>query len=125
MKCLTIDDILSSDDITIERVECPEWGGVVFIRTITADKRDKFENDFNKSGAGMLGVRARLVSACMCDEKGKPSGISDAQIKALGKKSSAVMDRIFTRCMIINGMRDEDVEEMEKNYSKAEESVSG
>ncbi len=110
-------------DVAIEKVDCPEWGGHIFIRSITADKRDEFEQEFQAEGA--VGVRARLVAACMCDAEGKHLEVTPLQVKALGKKSSAVLDRLFGRCMVINGMRDEDVAVMEKNSLPAAESDCG
>ena len=111
---MSVEQILAASDSQIEKVECPEWGGDVYVRTITADERDRFEARFSaRTDKG--GVRADLVALALCDEAGKPLRPTDAEIKALGTKSSGVMDRVFTAVMQLNKMLPSDVEELEKN----------
>ena len=40
---LSRDDILGSDDLRLERVDVPEWNGVLYVRVMTAGERDQFE----------------------------------------------------------------------------------
>jgi hypothetical protein len=113
-KALSIDDILGADDVVIEKVPCPEWGGTAYVRTIDADARDRFEALFEaKKVTG--GVRASLVSESICDKEGtflRPSAI---EVVALGKKASGPMDRLFSAALRINRMSNRDIEELEKN----------
>lgn len=121
---LTKEQILQANDKRVEKVECPEWNGFVFIRSLTADQRDSYEQSLADAKT-VIGARAKLVAACMCDKDGKTVQWTPAEVEALGRKSAAVVDRIADRCMVINGMRAEDVEAAEKNSEKADVSVSG
>ena len=113
---LTIEQILKAPDAEVVAVECPEWGGTVYVRTISADQRDAWEiscgdeNDKPKAGA-----RASLVGLAMCDKEGRFLQPTEAEVKALGAKASGPMDRLFETILRINRMRKRDVEQMEKN----------
>lgn len=113
MKDLNLSQILEANDYEVKAVDCPEWGGRCYVRTINSDRRDKFELAMNEGGA--VGFRAGLVAVCLCDAEGKFLDPSDIEVKALGKKSAAPMTRLFNVCSALNGMRDTDVEEAEKN----------
>jgi delta 1-pyrroline-5-carboxylate dehydrogenase len=114
-KALSIADILGADDIEVEAVRCPEWGGTVYVRTIDANARDRFESKFEeKKVAG--GVRAALVAEAMCDKEGHLLRPTAIEVEALGAKASGPMDRLFTAVLRINRMSNRDVEELEKNF---------
>lgn len=121
---LTKDQILQAKDKRVEKVECPEWGGFVFIRTLTADQRDAYEQSLADAQT-VVGARAKLVAACMCDKEGKAVDWTASEIEALGRKSASAVDRIADRCMTLNRMRASDVEVAEKNSEKADASDSG
>lgn len=36
-------DILGSDDLHLEKISVPQWGGDLFVRILTAAERDAFE----------------------------------------------------------------------------------
>ena len=119
MTLLTKDQILGADDRDSVEVEVPEWGGAVRIAAMTAAERDAFEASMidgkGKSDAKRLqNFRARFVASCIVDDDGNRL-FSDKDIVALGKKSSAPISRLFDDCRKLNGMTDEDVEELEKN----------
>lgn len=127
-KELTLDDILSADDVQIEPVSVPDWGGRLYVRSISGDKRDEIDQEFsavNGSGPNLVGMRARVVGACLCDAHGKFRNPTDSQILALGKKSGAMLDLVFDVCQRLNWMRAEDVEELEKNSRMAAGTDSG
>ena len=43
MPVLSRDEILAADDIQIELLEVPEWGGSIFVKGMTGAERDRFE----------------------------------------------------------------------------------
>jgi hypothetical protein len=43
MALLSRDDILNADDLTIETIAVPEWGGEVNVKTLTGAEKDKWE----------------------------------------------------------------------------------
>jgi hypothetical protein len=112
-------DILSQQDIQTEDLFVPEWDAWVKIKVMTASERDHFDaatvtRNGKKTTLNMQGIRARLCLLCLVDEEGKRI-FNEEDEYALGTKSSAALDRIFTAAQRINGLRDEDVEEMAKN----------
>lgn len=118
-KALTIDEILAADDIDIERVNCPRWGGAVYLRTISGNERDRLDQKFSAvdGNVSLEGFRAAWVAACLCDDKGKRQEISENQLIALGRKSCAELDRCFAVCQRLNRVTAEDVEAALKNSS--------
>ena len=111
---LNIDDILRADDTEIEAVPCPEWGGTVFVRTITADMRDRLETEF--AGLGdKVGIRAAMVAASLCDEQGTFLCPTPAEVQALGKKSAKPMDRLADAVMRLSKLSDAEIEKLAKN----------
>ena len=114
---LSLDQILSANDSAVEKVSCPEWGGDVYIRTLTADERDDLDN----ARAEGRGVRSALVGAVLCSEDGTPLKPTDAQVAGLGKKSTAPMERILDAALALNKMRPGDLEDTAKNSEPTDE----
>ena len=120
MGMLTKETILKADDLKREQVEVPEWGGHVFVRTMTGLERDRFEQFILDSRSSdqktnLQNVRARLCSLTMCDEAGKRLFSDDAEMLALGQKSAAALDRVFSVAQKLNHIGKQDVEELAKN----------
>lgn len=114
---LSKEGILGSSDLPRELVKVPEWGGDVFVGTMTGAERDGFEAGVNadkESGDTPANVRARLAVIVVRDEAGKRI-FSDADAESLGNKSCAALDRVWDVAARINRMRKEDVEAAEKN----------
>lgn len=119
MAILTHDQIMNAEDVQIEEVKVPEWGGEVMVRGMTGRERDKFEADSMKGrGKGrdvdMANFRARLCARCMVDEAGNRL-FADSEVSFLGNKSAAALQRVFNKAMELCGMRDEDVDELVGN----------
>ena len=113
---VSVQDILDSDDRKIEVVNVPEWGGNVILKVMGSKERDAFElSCIEKKGRSkedsMLNIRARLLSACLVDQDGNLL-FQRHQIDDLGKKSSAVISRLFDKAQRINLMTDEDIDEL-------------
>lgn len=127
MAILTREQILQADDLPRETVPVPEWGGEVIVRTMGGTEQDAFEASlvvFKGKGRkrtaerDMKNYTAKLVSLVVCDEKGKPL-FNQMDVQALGRKSTAALARVVEVAMRLNGIRDEDVEEAEKNSESA------
>jgi len=120
MACLSKNDVLSADDIVIEKVPVPEWGGDCYIRTMMSDDRDALDQWGNETAAdddnpNWRGLRARTVAYSLCDEKGELLGFSEAEIMVLGQKSARALDRLFDVSQRINKVTKKGFEELEKN----------
>ncbi len=136
MAVLSREAILAAQDIKVERVEVPEWGGHVFVRMLHGAERDRFEQSNVKVTRGKGGrvttepapgnFRARLVALVACDETGKRI-FADTDAADLGRKGSRALDRIVMAALALNGMADESVEEAEKNSEngQSESSTTG
>lgn len=119
MATLTREAILQADDLVRELVAVPEWGGEVFVRTLTGKERDQLEASVvemkgKKAEANLVNLRAKMCALCMVDDEGKRI-FGEADMEALGGKSAAALDRVFTVAQKLNGMSTEDVEELTKN----------
>ncbi len=111
-KLLSRAEILNAEDLKKDRVEVPEWGGHVYVRTLSADERDQWE--IEQQDNPKESIRARLAAYTVCDEVGNPI-FSAADIEALGAKSGAALGRIWDASLKLNKVSKEDVEELEKN----------
>lgn len=127
MSLLTKDQILSVDDLDTKDVYVFPWRGFVRVRTMTAHERDRFEQQMftNKGGKRerMDDIRATLVSLTVIDEDGKRL-FGEKDVKALGKKSAAALDKIFSEAQSLNAVSDEDVEDMAKNSEGTQDDSS-
>lgn len=121
MALLTSDQILAKEDRVYETIPVPEWGGEVRLRSLTGKERDAFEASMvetNKKGQqkqNLANVRARLVSICCVNEKDELI-FNSKDVDRLGGKSAAALNRIAEKCNEMNGLSDEDVEEMAEGF---------
>lgn len=117
---LTKESILASSDLPTEEVPVPEWGGSVFVRTMSGTERDAFEQSIIEgkaakgTAAKMVNVRAKLAVRVLVDDKGTRL-FTDADANLLGSKSGKALDRVFEVAQRLCGIGDKDVEELEKN----------
>ena len=113
---LSKQDILDAQDRGLVKVSVPEWGGHVYVQSMTALERDAFEESLagENKRRNLGNLRARLVVKCACDDKGNRIFTAD-DAAGLGAKCAAPVDRIFEAARRLSGMTDEDVEELEKN----------
>ncbi len=117
---LSKDQILGADDLPREEVRVPEWGGSVWVRSMTGMERDAFESsmleekDGKSRATNMRNIRARMAVLCCVDENGDRL-FSHSDEKAVGGKSAAALERIFTVAQRLNGLTNDDVEELAGN----------
>ena len=126
---LTRQQILDAQDIESQVVEVPEWGGSVMVQGLTGTERDHFESALLK-GRGknttlnMQNVRAKLVAESVVNGDGERM-FTDQDVGALGAKSAAALDRVFSVAQKLSGITTEDVEELAKNLQDAPSDGSG
>lgn len=125
---LSRDAILSASDSKVEPLAVPEWGGTVYIRTITGGERDGVEYALSKDPATgryrQDNFRAYFAMLVLCDESG--SRLFKLQdIPALAKKNGAALERVVEAALKLNRFSEDDVEEMTKNSSSIQDEDSG
>lgn len=122
---LTRDAMLAADDLETRDLYIPEkgWEGWIRIRTLTAAEKDGLEigmvlattNGKTGETRQLDNIRARFVAAAVVDgEDRKLYSVDD--VEALGKKAAPALSRIFAAIQDMNGISDDDIEEMEKNF---------
>lgn len=128
--------ILSKTQLRRELVNVPEWGGDVYVREMNGNERDEWEGSLlreRKKEKGRKkaemevvykGARARLCAICMCDDQGS-SMFTLADADDLGKLSATGLDRVYAAAMEINGLREEDVDELVGKSETTSDSESG
>ena len=123
---LSAKDILKSADTPeVKRVELPELSDHVYVRVISGAERDKWEVQAERLlKSPEINVRASLCLLTMCNEKGERL-FKDDQLVDLGKVSAIVLERVFQASREINRLRDDDIEELEKNFEAAARGDSG
>jgi hypothetical protein len=100
--------ILAAKDVKLsEAVPVPEWGGDVYVRTISGTERDKFEEAYSEQK--MKAFRVRFLVLTLADEAGDRL-FGDADIDALGDKSSVVINRLFDKAWQHNAFTDSAVD---------------
>ena len=104
--------ILEANDRPVKELPIPEWGCTVFIRTMSAGERDRYEAAHLANP--YLDARARLAAETVCDEAGNKL-FSPEDVAALSQKSCKALDRIFAVAMRHNGVSKEDIDELKKN----------
>jgi hypothetical protein len=116
---LNRDQILESADLKTETVAVPKWGGDVIVSAMTGEARDAWEqslvsSDGGKARANLDNIRARLVMTTVVDESGNRI-FSEADVAALGRKSSAALERICKVAQRLNALTGADLEQIKGN----------
>jgi hypothetical protein len=121
---LTKEQILGADDRRTEDVEVPEWGGTVRVRALSGRERDAYEAGIvqvrgdGSRNVTLENIRSRLVSLTAVDESGERI-FSDGDVKALGDKSAAALERVFDVARKLSGLSEDDVEELAGDFDDA------
>lgn len=115
-KVLTADEIFKANDRKVEPVEVPEWGGTVFVRSMSSAERDAFEDASTgpDDKTNLKLYRARLVAATACGPDGQLM-FTPSQASALGAKAAAAVVRLFAAAQRLNLMGQYGVEALKKN----------
>lgn len=115
---LNRNDIRAKNDLRLREVEVPEWGGSVFVRTLSVKQRDEFETFVASRHRSKVvderGVLVKYVILAACDEKGAPMFVED-DAEWLADKSVIAVRRIADAASAHNGTGVDAVEDKVKN----------
>lgn len=114
------DAIIDADDRSYESVDVPEWGGKVRVRGLTGAQRDAYEESLvitngNSRKVNLANARAKMCVLAIVDREGRQVFSAD-DVRALGRKSAAPIERVFDVARRLSGMSDEDVEKLTENF---------
>lgn len=104
--------IMAASDVKLEKINVPEWGGDVYLKTLSGTERDAFEDAYSTDR--MKNFRPRFLVLTLCDKDGNRL-FTDEEVQTLGKKSSAVIAKLFDKAWALNAFRTEDVDAMGKD----------
>lgn len=102
--------LLGAKDIRTKSIEVPEWGGTYYVRVINGKAREAFEEAL-AAEQRMKNFRMKFLILTLCDKDGDAI-LTDADIDALGERSSVVINRVFDAAWSINGFTKEAVDAM-------------
>jgi hypothetical protein len=124
MSALNREEILRADDIRVELVPVPEWDGDVWVKGMTGQERDKFEDELiirrtvgkgrkarEVSEVSLADIRAKLCSMTICD-KDKTRLFTEKDVRALSEKGAAALQRVFEVAQELSGITDDDIDEL-------------
>jgi len=125
---LTKEEILAQTNLAVEELDIPEWGGTVWVRELTAAKRDGYEASLlvakrvkgrMQMEPALANAKAKMVVKCLVDADGNRL-FQDTDINALGQLSSAALNRIVETAQRLSGMSEEDLEELGANFDNGQ-----
>ncbi len=96
--------------------------GEIHLRGLTAGERDSWEQAIYLTRGkitGMKNLRASLVVRCLIDETGARI-FSDSDIDELGAIPAKIVDKLYEKCQVLSGLREDDIVELEKNFVAAD-----
>ncbi len=131
-KQLTRKEILEAQDFRLEPVDVPEWGGVVYVKTMSGEERDRFEDEVvkrrdEKTGmpTSIVGLKVLVVSLTACDAEGKRLFGGEGDEAKLAAKSAAAIDRLFAKSQELSHLTDEAVGELAAGFTGGRSDSSG
>ena len=104
--------VLSADDFQYADVDCPEWGGSVRVRGLTAGERSSVQRKIKVNDQQDLEVTVVIFGTV--DQNGDRLFTKNDRDQ-LKQKSNAVITRIAKRILELSGGDDESVSETQKN----------
>ena len=124
---LTAQDILDIDDVIIEPHPVPQWEGMVYVRSVSAQERGEieagaamFKEHKGKDASFARDFTVKFAWLAMCDENGKRLFSKIEDVAKLKQKNAAAIAAIAEHAQKLSGFSKQDMEELEKNSGKAE-----
>ncbi|WP_271215868.1 hypothetical protein [Streptosporangium carneum] len=121
MALLGREQILAVDDLPVEDVPVPEWGGEVRLRGLTGAELDEYQASLvvqTRDGTQKTNLRnatAKLVSRCAIDEDGAPL-FEPKDLLKLSSKSAVALQRLANVAQRLNGLTDDDLKELTEDF---------
>ena len=118
---LSREAILAADDLPVEEVDVPEWGGTVRLRT--PDAHTWAQMNERLRDAGTVDVRLIALASILVDEHYQPMFSLD-EISELAKKNFQVIRRLSDIAFrLTRGTRTE-IEALKENFAAPQDGAS-
>ncbi|MYS74171.1 hypothetical protein GTY88_27680 [Streptomyces sp. SID5926] len=133
MALLGKEQITAADDRKWEDVDVPEWNGTVRLLGMSGTERNAYQSSLVVMGSNgqpqrlnMADQLAKLVAKCLVGEDFERL-FTDKEVKELGAKNGAVLERLGQVAQRLSGLRKEDVEDAEgkSEPTQSDDSSSG
>lgn len=113
---LSKNEIFAANDITTEEFEVPEWGGSIYLKSMSVGEIELYQRYAQKmEDAAEPNLVAFLVTLVACDEKGTRLFSGQEDVVKLAAKSGKVISRIAEAATKLNGLGEDAFEEEVKN----------
>lgn len=109
--------ILATSDKVSTPVHIPEWDVTLCMRGMTVGELQSFERNakaFQEKGDVPPNFRESIAAQYLEDERGERI-FESGDVAALAKKSAKPMQRILEAFLEVNGLNEEDLDELEGN----------
>lgn len=123
MALLTKQEILKANDSKVQEVDVPEWGGSVRVKGLNALQRQQRQKEIVKAyddkGNPILNMDAIVdqlpfLAMVLVDGNDNPL-FTEVDLKELGSKNPAILDRLAKVGRELSGLEQKAVEEAAKN----------
>jgi hypothetical protein len=109
---LTRESILKANDIKTKKVNVKEWGGDVYIKTLSVGEAEDISEIINSGKSDDISAMALWLVCSICDDKGNLL-FTKADVPQLRKKAKEPVEALFREIAILNNMGS--LEETAKN----------
>jgi hypothetical protein len=116
-KFLTKELIKNANDVKMELVEVPEWGGKMYIKSLSAIEREELRKEIGEGSdkeMDLVKVQMKMLSLTIVGED-KTRLFNEDDMLWLKEKSAVVMDRLFLISQKMAGLGADATEEIAKN----------
>lgn len=100
---LTRETILASDDLYREELAIPEWGGSVWIRTLSGKEYKDLKVHLEADDGTRM---AQVAIVCAVDEHGQQL-FNPGDAEELSSKSGSALRRILNKALTVNRLTDD------------------
>jgi hypothetical protein len=130
---LNRDSIIGAKDFGVEKFSVPEWGGEVCLKKWSADERNTYTKksiEMDEEGGHVnwdtiFDNQIVAVALSLCDESGaRLFSDSEEDLKLLASKNGEVLQRLFEKVLLMNGLAEKSTEEAAKNSGSTPKSDS-
>lgn len=116
-EALTRDAIFKPREFRRERIAVPGWGGAVYIKQLTAERVEWWQDEVAKQETAKVpkSFRCLFIVECVCTAEGKRLFTEGTDVARLAEEPNSVIEFLWKECKRVNGMGEKAVEDAEKN----------